>query len=646
MIATIRVVILVLCGLALFSGRPAHAQAVASDSEVAWRLLDYLAVDYPAAVQNGQVISSAEYAEMVEFAASAETRIAGLPTTRAKLGLLVQARDLRAAIDAKEEPTVVGTQARALAAGLLVAYPTALPPTSLPDQARAAALYADNCSACHGATGRGDGPAAVGMEPAPVAFSDRERARERSVFGLYQVVQQGLEGTAMASFSAMPASDQWALAFYVSGLSYSDADVQRGEALWKADPTLRDDFPDLRAITGASQAQLALRTGDADAAAVMAYLRAHPDAVGARSGDGKFATARARIAASVVAYRVGDRSAANDLALSAYLDGFEPLEPVLSARDPALMRRVETAMARFRGLIREGAPLPEAEAQATATNALLDEAEGALASSNASAASSFAGAFTILLREGLEALLIIVAILAFLKKAERPEVAAYVHGGWIAALLAGGVTWAAATHIISISGASRELTEGFGSLFAALVLVSVGIWMHGKSQADAWQTYIRDKMSKALSRRSAWFLFLLAFLVVYREVFETILFLVALWSQGGGWFMVAGMATAVVMLAVIAFALTRYSRRLPIGQFFSFSAILLSVLAVVLAGKGVSGLQEAGLVALEPLTFVPRIDLLGLYPTWQTVGVQLAVALTLIIGFRLAGRPQAKPASA
>src|SRR3546814_7272482 len=91
---------------------------------------------------------------------------------------------------------------------------------------------------------------------------------------------------------------------------------------------------------------------------------------------------------------------------------------------------------------------------------------------------------------------------AFLRKAERSEAMPYVHGGWIGALVAGGATWLAATYLIDISGASRELTDGFAALFAAAVLVSVGIWMHGKSKADAWQRYIREKLSHALSRGS------------------------------------------------------------------------------------------------------------------------------------------------
>ena len=289
-------------------------------------------------------------------------------------------------------------------------------------------------------------------------------------------------------------------------------------------------------------------------------------------------------------------------------------------------------MGEVRGAIGRGAPIGEVRGQIERLDALFGAAAQALAPEKASSASSFAGALTILLREGLEALLIVVAMLAFLRKADRADVLPYVHGGWIAALAAGGLTWAAATYLISISGASRELTEGFGSLIAAVVLISVGIWMHGKSQADAWQVYIREKLSKALSKQSAWFLFGLAFLVVYREVFETILFMTALWSQGGGAAMLAGVATAVVILAAIAWLMLNFSKRLPIGQFFAYSAGLMALLSVVLAGKGVAALQEAGLIDLHPL-HTPRVELLGLYPTVEGLLAQALTIMALAAGF-------------
>ena len=236
------------------------------------------------------------------------------------------------------------------------------------------------------------------------------------------------------------------------------------------------------------------------------------------------------------------------------------------------------------------------------------------------------------MREGVEALLIVIGMIAFLRKAERRDVLPYVHAGWIGALLAGGVTWAIATYAVSISGAEREVTEGLSALFAAIVLLSVGIWMHQKSTAGRWQQYLQEKMSAALTRRSATFLFVLSFVAVYREVFETILFYAAMWNEQDSSAILAGLGLGLVVLAVIAFALLRLGTRLPIGQFFRFSSILIAVLAVVLVGKGVAALQEAGWIS-QALAAVPQIEWLGLYPTWQSILAQLAVAAIAIFGF-------------
>jgi high-affinity iron transporter len=237
---------------------------------------------------------------------------------------------------------------------------------------------------------------------------------------------------------------------------------------------------------------------------------------------------------------------------------------------------------------------------------------------------------TILLREGVEALLVIVAMIAFLKKANRQDVLPVVHAGWILALLAGGLTWYGATYIVEVSGASRELTEGFSAIFAAVVLLSVGIWMHQKSLAGRWQTYIRDKLTSALSRQSAVMLFLLAFVTVYREVFETVLFYAALWTPGNGLYLLSGLGVGVVILSGIAWMMLRTSTRLPIGRFFAISAALVAMLAVVLIGKGVGALQEAGMLDITPIAG-PSIDLLGISPSLQTVTAQIIVVLILLI---------------
>ena len=615
---------------------PARAQDSGGSAEVAWRLLDYVAVDYAGAVQGGRVVSDAEYAEMREFSASVRTRIEGLPERPAKPQLLAEAARLSAAVDAKADAAVVAGQARRLASDLLQAYPAPLAPRQAPDLARGAALYAEQCASCHGASGGGDGPGAKGLDPPVIAFTDRVRARERSLFGLYQVIGQGLEGTAMPSFAHLSSADRWALAFYAGGFAYGPDAAREGERAVQANPALKAAVPDLKVLAQTTPAALEERLGGPEATTLMAYLRRNPAALA--SPDGGLEVARRKLAESLVAYQSGNAKQAEELALSAYLDGFEPVEPLLRARDGALMARVEAAMGELRASLDRGAPAAEVARQVDVLQGLFDEAERALSPDQASAAATFLGAFTILLREGVEALLIVIAMIAFLRKAERQDVLPYVHGGWIAALAGGALTWVAATYLISISGASRELTEGVGSLVSAVVLLSVGVWMHGKAQAGAWQAYIRDKLSAALSRRSAWFLFLLAFVVVYREVFETILFYAALWSQGTQLAMLSGAGLAVVCLAVIAWALLAYSKRLPIAQFFAYSALLIAVLAVVLAGKGVAGLQEAGVFKVHPLPALPRIEVLGVYPTWEGILAQILTLALVIAGFSMAGR--------
>lgn len=627
--------------VALLVAAQLPATAVAQDAPpsaaVAWRLLDYIAVDYPGAVSDGRIVSEAEYAEMREFSASVRSRIAALPASSAKPQLLAEANALVGSVDHRAEPADVARRARTLAADLLKAYPVPLAPQQAPNLVRGAALYAEQCASCHGAVGRGDGPNAKGLDPPPIAFTDVARANERSLFGLYQVIGQGLDGTAMPSFAHLSSDDRWALAYYVGTFAHSREAERAGEQAWRAGSQLHAVVPDLQVLTQTTPAALAARVGEPQATQIMAYLRRHPEAVAPKS-DGGLDVARRKLAESLNAYEAGDRKRAEELALSAYLDGFEPVEPLLRARDGALMAKVEASMGELRASLARGAPSAEVAAQVRGLDGLFDEAARALAPEQASAASTFLGAFTILLREGVEALLIVIAMIAFLRKAERQDVLPYVHGGWIAALLAGGLTWAAATYLISISGASRELTEGFGSLVSAVVLISVGVWMHGKAQAGAWQAYIRDKLSAALSKRSAWFLFLLAFVVVYREVFETILFYAALWSQGGQLAMVSGAGLAVICLAVIAWALLSYSKRLPIAQFFSYSSILIAVLAVVLAGKGVAGLQEAGMLDVRPLAALPRIEVLGVFPTWEGLLAQLLTLTVVVVGFWAAGR--------
>lgn len=619
--------------LALWGLEQGPAQASEStelQAKQVWQLLDYVAVDYGGAVADNAILKASEYQEMQEFTTKAERQLSALPQRPQKAGLQRQATALRQAVAQKADPATVARLAHRLATAVQQVYPFPVAPTTVPDLARGAQLFQAQCASCHGLQGGGDGPLAKSLEPKPIALSDPVRARKRSLLALHQVITNGVPETAMQSYQTLSDAERWDLAFFVGTLSYPKSEQAAGAKLWQTDTSARKILVSLGSLTQTSEQALAERLPASAAKALMAYLRAHPAAL-AENVSGSLSVAQAKLAQSVLAVQNGERATASRLALSAYLDGFEPIEPTLAMRNHGLFEKIETDMGAYRALVQQGS-VSEVQAAQQKIKALLDEAEWTLAPAKTDAVATFVGALTILLREGLEALLVVVGMLAFLKKAERREMLAYVHIGWITALGCGGLTWLVATYLVSISGASRELIEGFSSLFATVVLLAVGVWMHQKSMAGRWQIYLQAKLSAALNRRTAWFLFSLAFIAVYREVFETILFYAALWTKGNGLPLLAGLGSGIVLLSGLTFILLRTSARLPIGQFFALSSVLVSVLAVVLAGKGMAGLQEAGLLPITLLP-LPRIEFLGVYPSWQPLSAQICVLVAIVVAF-------------
>lgn len=609
-----------------------------------WQLLDYMAVDYGGAVEAGKVINADEYAEMQEFALAAERQLGDLPDKPEKASLMQLATGLKSKVAVKAAPADVAEHAGRLAAGLLAAYPVPAKPSRTPDLKAGAAIYQAQCASCHGAQGQGDGPAAAGMNPPPIAFTDRARARERSLFSLHQSITRGVEGTPMPAFDKFADDDRWALAFFVSTLAFGEQEKQAGKTLWESDKGVQALVPNIETLAQLSESGLEKQLPGQNAGALLAHLRAHPETL-APSTEGSLSLARNRLRESLAALEKGDTAQATRLALSAYLDGFEPVEPALAIKDKALFTEIEQTMGHYRAAISR-AETDVAKQTEARLQTLLTQAQDTLEVAHDDKIGVFLGALTILLREGVEALLVVVAMIAFLRKADRADTLRYVHAGWISALAAGGLTWFAATYLIEVSGASRELTEGFSAIFAAIVLLAVGIWMHQKSLAGRWQMYIRDKLTGALGKRTALMLFILAFVTVYREVFETVLFYAALWTEGSGAYLLAGLGLGIVILAALAFIMLRTSARLPISQFFAVSSALVAVLAVVLIGKGVAALQEAGMLDVTPVA-APSIDLLGIYPSLQTMLAQLLVLLVVMgsvaMSYRMNGKDRGAP---
>jgi high-affinity iron transporter len=235
------------------------AVASASEADVrrVWQILDYLAVDYGGAVQDGKVIAPSEYDEMQEFAQTARNKISSLEEKPERQTLLKESEALQAAIATKSDPATVGSLAKGLANHVIAVYPVPLAPTSVPNLQLGASVYAANCAACHGASGNGDGVLAKQLDPKPIAFTDHDRARQRSVFALYQAVSQGIAGTAMPAFAQLSEEDRWSVAMFLGTFAHDDHQRQQGQLLWKESEKIRTEVAGMDHFVRLTEAELA-----------------------------------------------------------------------------------------------------------------------------------------------------------------------------------------------------------------------------------------------------------------------------------------------------------------------------------------------------------------------------------------------------
>jgi high-affinity iron transporter len=631
-LGALRLMLAVSLVLAGGAASAAPAGPPGTSAQTILHMLDYVGVDYPGAVKDGKVLDESEFREQIDFVTQAITMLGELPDRPERAALVEQARRLRSLVQARGPAEDVTRLVGEIRGAVVKAYQVPVAPARPPDLRAARDLYAARCAACHGAEGRADGPAAKGLDPVPSNFQDRERLDRLSAYALYSTIALGVPGTSMTAFADLSDEQRWGLALHVAGLADGPSERQRGAALWvrRRRPAV---FPDLSALATATAAETRARHGE-DGAALLAYLRSRPDLLAQTGGDALARSVRL-LGESLDAYRAGRAREAQDLAVSSYLDGFELIEASLDAVDRTLRGTVETEMIRYRAMLRDGAPVPAVEAQAARLQELLGDTRRVLSETGLSGWAAFVSAFFILLREGLEAVLVVAAIIALLVRAGRRDGLPAVHGGWIAALALGALTWVVASYVVTISGATREVTEGVTALAAAAILLYVGFWMHDKSHARRWQGYVQGRLSGALSRGTTWGLAGVSFLAVYREVFETVLFYQALWLQttpGSEHALLGGLAAAAVALAILSWLIVRGGLRLPLGVFFGLTSIVMAALAIVLAGKGIAALQEAAILAHHPIA-APSVPLIGLYPDLLSVMLQVVLAATIVAGF-------------
>lgn len=236
----------------------------------------------------------------------------------------------------------------------------------------------------------------------------------------------------------------------------------------------------------------------------------------------------------------------------------------------------------------------------------------------------------ILLREGVEALLVLVALLAFLNKSGNGE-----KGHWLWVGTGAGVLASFAVAIVfqvffsnlAAAGANRELLEGFTGIVAAAMLFYVSYWLHSKSSLKAWQGYIRNQATSALAKNSVFSLSLLAFLAVFREGGETVLFYMGIAPSISPADLIGGLVLGSVILVLIAALILGFGLKIPLQPFFLVTSLLIYYLGFKFIGSGIHALQVAGMLPANPANFLPSSDFFGIYPTWETTLVQLALLL-------------------
>jgi FTR1 family protein len=403
-----------------------------------------------------------------------------------------------------------------------------------------------------------------------------------------------------------------------------------------------------RVMAGEEAFHLALRSRPEDFAASVRELIARMNAVRSLAADvtiphasgellsihGSNATARTPEIRAVLQHlsvaEANFNARNNPAALSevehAYLESFEPIESRLPAgrvnRIEKLFHlslRPELARGSDRALV--------TQSFASLRSELLD------ADQMLSAGTTFwfgaANAFAILMREGLEAVLLVAALLAYLAAADPSrKYRRQIYFGVLAGCVATLATWFVARLIIPIGGASRELVEGITGLIAVCVLLYVSNWLFQKTYIHDWKDYLKKHVGAAIGSGSAFAMASLAFAAIYREGFETVLFYQALLFDSGTTAVLAGFLPALALVLLIGFGIIQLGVKLPLKKMFSVTNAILIYLAFVLVGKCLYNLQEAGIFAPHPIHWIPDYEalrqVLGVYPLVETTVAQLA----------------------
>jgi high-affinity iron transporter len=578
-------------------------------------------------IVDGRVVSPAEIDEARLFLQESRRSAGALPT-HLRPAAVARIDTVIALVNRTGEPDSVDAHVQRLTTTIAAELGIVLDqiPESAPSLARGAEVYHANCASCHGALGRADGPAAHGLDPSPTNLADGTALKDQSPLDYYRRITIGVVGTAMPSFELrLPAQDRWAAALYATMLRLPQPSGEVPPALRSFGKTGRMSDVDL--VT-------ALEAGDSSAAGLarVAAIRSfQPDASAAATAQ-VFDQVRAQLDSTYALARTGD-SSAHTKAFDAYMT-FEQVERGIRAKNPALAAELEGDFAALRSqLAQKDAGTQELDALRHQLTSRLENAERTLGD-DLSSGNLFLQSLVIMLREGLEAILIVGALVTFLVRMGAQHRKREINFGVGAAIVASVVTAFAIETVFHVTPANQELLEGITMVVATVVLFYVSYWLLSKMEVVKWNHFVKSKVNDALTSGSSLALASAAFLAVYREGFETVLFYKALFLTGGAnssMPILSGILLGAAMLVGVYVAISRFGVRLPLKPFFGFTSAFLYYMAFVFAGKGVAELQAGGLVSTTMISWAPRLLALGMYPTLETMLAQGVLLVLLVV---------------
>jgi high-affinity iron transporter len=343
-------------------------------------------------------------------------------------------------------------------------------------------------------------------------------------------------------------------------------------------------------------------------------------------------------------YVSGDSKGAKDQVDVAYFQFYEKVgfEKVTMSRiSGARAAQVEYQFSAVKKSINNQSSREEVKAGLDTLATYLREDAAQLDSRTENALVVFLGSLLIIVREGFEAIIIVGAIIAYLIKSGNKKSTRPVYWGSLIALGVSVVMAWILNRITSVAGGqNQEIIEGATMLLAVVVLFYVSNWMISKAEAEAWSGYIESKVQSSITRGSMFSLAFAAFLAVFREGAETILFYQALLASTQTYINMIwlGLGIGLVALVIIYILIRVLSIRLPLKPFFLGTSILLFVMSITFVGNGVKELQEGNVIGVTPVSGIGSVDILGIYPTLETLLPQLALlvitAVTFIIQVR------------